>query len=79
MMDPCFVGLIWSVFNHDPATQQQEVQVTAFQSQDAAAAAAASGEGGVGSSGLAGVSSVELEGLDQALKDALRHSAAGEW
>lgn len=32
MMDECFVGLIFSVFNEDKKTKQQKVQLTCFQS-----------------------------------------------
>ncbi|XP_067942012.1 lys-63-specific deubiquitinase BRCC36-like [Watersipora subatra] len=32
MMDPCFVGVIFSVFNIDKQTQESQVQVTCFQS-----------------------------------------------
>jgi len=32
MMDPCFVGVIFSVFNIDKTTQESQIQVTCFQS-----------------------------------------------
>lgn len=70
MLDEGFVGLICSVFNASNSTKEQTVQLTAFQavpggSSDAAAV-------------LQGVSSVDLEGLDQQMQAALAASAAGE-
>lgn len=32
MLDSCFVGLIWSVFNTDHSDESHQVQITAFQS-----------------------------------------------
>ena len=70
MMDPYFIGLIWSVFNTDKMSQVQQVQVTAFQSIPA-------GEGG--GQLLDELSSAEMEGMDAQMKAALRTSAAGGW
>mmetsp|Transcript_21353 Transcript_21353/g.36368 ORF Transcript_21353/g.36368 Transcript_21353/m.36368 type:complete len:353 (+) Transcript_21353:134-1192(+) len=76
LMDPGFVGLIFSVFNSDSNSKLGRVQITAFQSVPAGSVAAAHELGEMG--GLDGFSSLELDsqGLDAATKQALRMSAA---
>jgi hypothetical protein len=66
LLDSSFVGLIASVFNANSSSKEQTVQLTAFQAEP----------GHVGQ--LQGVSSAELEGLDEHMQAALAASAAGE-
>lgn len=69
--DQGFVGLIFSVFNTTPATQEQTVQLTAFQAVQGAAAA------GQQQQQLEGCCSSDFDGLDEQMKAALAASAAG--
>lgn len=70
--DQGFVGLIFSVFNTTPATQEQTVQLTAFQAVQGAAAA-----GQQQQQQLEGCCSSDLDGLDEQMRAALAASAAG--
>jgi hypothetical protein len=70
--DQGFVGLIFSVFNTTPATQEQTVQLTAFQAVQGAAAA------GGQQQQLEGCCSSDLDGIDEQMRAALAASAAGE-
>lgn len=64
MLDPGFVGLIFSVFNTNSSSKEQTIQVTAFQS--------------IAGSSIAGCSSADLEGLDSQTQAAIIASAAGK-
>jgi len=66
-MDQGFVGLIFSVFNTNPTSKVQTVQVTAFQAVQGAAE----------EQQLQGVCSADLDGLDEQMRAALVASAAG--
>jgi hypothetical protein len=68
--DQGFVGLIFSVFNTTPATQEQTVQLTAFQAVQGAAAAGQQQQ-------LEVCCSSDLDGLDEQMRAALAASAAG--
>lgn len=69
--DQGFVGLIFSVFNVNPATQEQTVQLTAFQAVQGASGAQQQQQQ------LEGASSMEIDGLDDQMRAALAASAAG--
>lgn len=64
MLDPCFVGLILSVFNSEAGGSGQRVQVTAFQSVPAGVAPPPSPSAG------------ELEGLDSDTASAIAAAVA---
>jgi hypothetical protein len=68
--DQGFVGLIFSVFNVNPATQEQTVQLTAFQAVQGAGGAQHHQQ-------LEGSGSLEIDGLDDQMRAALAASAAG--
>lgn len=67
--DQGFVGLIFSVFNINPATHEQTVQLTAFQAVQGAAPQQQQ---------LEGTCSADMDGLDEQMRAALAASAAGE-
>jgi hypothetical protein len=68
--DQGFVGLIFSVFNVNPANQEQTVQLTAFQAVQGASGAHQQQQ-------LEGSCSMEIDGLDDQMRAALAASAAG--
>ncbi|GBF93917.1 hypothetical protein Rsub_06166 [Raphidocelis subcapitata] len=71
LLEPGFVGLIFSVFNRDAATKAHSVSATAFQSLPA-------GAGGGGGDGLEGMGSGELAAFDSETRDAIRAAAVAE-
>lgn len=66
LLEPGFVGLIFSVFNRDAATKAHSVSATAFQSLPAGAG---------GGDGLEGMGSGELAAFDSETRDAIRAAA----
>lgn len=85
MLEPGFIGLIFSVFNRDAATKGHSVSATAFQSLPAGSPGAAAAGGGGGSFsagggealGGGGSFTAELAGMDSATRDAIRAATAG--